>query len=36
MFACIFIPDFPVQAVIRVEPALRTHPVAVLTGWPPL
>jgi protein ImuB len=36
MFACIFIPDFPVQAIIRFEPELRTRPVAVLTGRPPL
>jgi protein ImuB len=36
MFACISIPDFPVQALIRVEPGLRVHPVAVLSGRPPL
>jgi protein ImuB len=36
MFACIFIPDFPAQAVIRFEPGLRACPVAVLTGRPPL
>jgi protein ImuB len=36
MFACIFIPDFPAQAIIRFEPALRACPVAVLSGWPPL
>ena len=36
MFACIFISDFSVQAIIRLEPALRTHSVAVLTGQPPL
>ncbi len=36
MFACIFIPDFPVQAIARLEPELRTHSVAVLTGRPPL
>ncbi len=36
MFACIFIPDFPVQAIIRFEPELRARPVAVLTGRPPL
>jgi protein ImuB len=36
MFACIFIPDFPAQAIIRFEPALRACPVAVLSGRPPL
>src|ERR1017187_7017381 len=36
MFACIFSPDFSVQAIIRFEPDLRTRSVAVLTGRPPL
>ena len=36
MFACVFIPDFPVQAIMRFEPALRARPVAVLTGRPSL
>jgi protein ImuB len=36
MFACIFIPDFPVEAILRFEPELRPRPVAVLTGRPPL
>jgi protein ImuB len=36
MFACIFIPDFPAQALIRVEPELRARPIVVLTGRPPL
>jgi protein ImuB len=36
MFACIFIPDFPAQAIIRFEPALRACPIAVLSGRPPL
>jgi len=36
MFACIFIPDFPVQAIARLEPELHTHSVAVLAGRPPL
>jgi len=35
-FACIFVPDFPVQAVLRAEPQLRPHPVAVLEGKAPL
>jgi protein ImuB len=36
MFACIFIPDFSVQAILRFEPELRVCPVAVLNGRPPL
>ncbi len=36
MFACIFIPDFSVQAIIRFEPELRARPVAVLGGRSPL
>jgi protein ImuB len=36
MFACIFILDFSVQAIIRFEPELRVRPVAVLDGRPPL
>src|SRR5438094_922875 len=35
-FACIFVPDFPVEAILRAEPELRTHAVAVLEGKPPL
>ena len=36
MFACIYIPDFPVEAIVRVEPLLRERAVAVLEGKPPL
>ena len=36
MFACIYIPDFPVEALIRAEPLLREGAVAVLEGKPPL
>jgi protein ImuB len=36
MFACIFIPDFPAQAIIRLEPELRVCPLAVVTGRAPL
>ncbi len=36
MFACIFIPDFSIEAVLRAEPILRGQPVAVLEGAPPL
>jgi protein ImuB len=35
-YACIFVPDFPVEAVLRAEPELRALPVAVLEGKPPL
>src|SRR5579864_3814061 len=35
-FACIYVPNFPVAAVLRAEPELRTQPVAVLEGKPPL
>jgi protein ImuB len=36
MFACIFIPNFPVAAVLRAEPELRSHAVAIFEGKPPL
>jgi protein ImuB len=35
-FACIFVPDFPVEALLRAEPELRGQSVAVLEGKPPL
>jgi protein ImuB len=35
-FACIFVPDFTVEALLRAEPDLRSQPVAVLEGKPPL
>ncbi|HZQ19490.1 MAG TPA: DNA polymerase Y family protein, partial [Terriglobales bacterium] len=35
-FACIFVPNFPVAAILRAEPELRSHPVAVLEGKAPL
>jgi protein ImuB len=35
-FACIYVPDFPVQAVTRAEPELRGAAVALLDGAPPL
>ena len=35
MFACIYTPDFPVEAIVRVEPWLRKQAVAVLEGKPP-
>ncbi len=36
MFACIYIPDFPVEAIIRAEFLLRERAVAVLDGKPPV
>jgi protein ImuB len=36
MFACIFVPNFPVAAVFRAEPELRAGAVAIFEGKPPL
>lgn len=36
MFACLYIPDFAVEAIVRNEPLLRDRAVAVLDGKPPL
>ena len=35
-FACIFVPDFSVQAVVRLDPQLRDKPVGIFSGAPPL
>jgi protein ImuB len=35
-YACIFVPDFPVEALLRLEPDLRSQALAVLEGKPPL
>jgi protein ImuB len=35
-FACIFVPDFSAEAIVRAEPDLREQAVAVLEGKPPL
>lgn len=35
-FACIFVPDFPVETILRAESGLRSQAVAVLAGKPPL
>jgi protein ImuB len=35
-FACIFVSDFPVEALLRTEPELRSQPMAVLEGKAPL
>jgi protein ImuB len=34
--ACLLVREFPVQAMLRLRPALRNQPVAVLEGEPPL
>ncbi len=36
MFACIYIPDFPVEAIVRADSLLREQAVAVLEGKPPV
>jgi len=36
LFACIYVPQFPVQAIARTESELREQPIAVLDGAPPL
>lgn len=35
-FACLFVPDFPVQAVVRLEPELRNKAVGIWAGVAPL
>ena len=35
-FACIYIPDFMVQSVVRAEPALRDCALVLISGNPPL
>jgi protein ImuB len=36
MFAAIHVPDFPLEAILRLEPELRTKMVAVVDGTPPI
>jgi protein ImuB len=36
MFACIYLPNFPIAAVLRAEPELHAQAVAVVEGKPPL
>ncbi len=36
MFACIHIPDFSVEAIVRSEPLLREYAIAILEGKAPL
>src|SRR6185369_4763981 len=36
MFVCVHIPDFPVEALVRLEPDLQQQAIAVVQGTPPL
>src|SRR5689334_14341651 len=36
MFACIFIPDYSAEAIVRFEPELRDRALVVLAGRAPL
>ena len=36
LFACIYVPDFAVEALLRTAPELREQVVAVLDGTPPM
>ncbi|MGH9509193.1 MAG: DNA polymerase Y family protein [Terriglobales bacterium] len=35
LFACLYIADFPVAAVVRAEPELRAQAIAIVEGMPP-
>src|SRR5262249_999867 len=35
-FACVYVPDFLVQSVVRAEPDLRDSAIALISGNPPL
>ncbi len=35
-YACIYVPDFPVEALLRAEPELRSQSLVVLEGKVPL
>ena len=36
MFACIYVPNFPVAAALRAEPELQAYAIAIFEGKPPL
>ena len=35
-FACIYVPNYPIAAALRSEPELRSRPLVILEGKPPL
>ena len=35
LYACIYIREFPAQAILRLRPELRNHPCVVMQGEPP-
>jgi protein ImuB len=36
LYLCVYVPEFPAQALLRLRPELARSPVVVLTGDPPL
>lgn len=36
IYACLYVPDFAVEALLRLEPELRSQAVVVMEGKPPL
>jgi len=36
LYACLYAEEFPMQALLRLRPALRNHPCVVMDGEPPL
>jgi protein ImuB len=36
LYVCVYVPEFPAQALLRLRPQLAHSPVAVLSGDPPL
>ena len=36
LYACLFVREFPAQALLRLRPELHKQPCAVMEGKPPL
>ena len=36
LYICVYVPEFPTQALLRLRPDLARSPVVVLAGDPPL